>query len=271
MKKSFQRVIATLNLFQGKQSLTIFLLAALFALTACDDSSSASDDRQTKTSSSSSIESATSCKDCEYGTLTDSRDGQTYKTIVIGTQTWMAENLNFETEESYCLDDDAVNCSKYGRLYKWAAAMDGAGTWTSNGKGCGYDVTCSPIYPVRGICPEGWHLPDTTEFKTLFDAVGGASTGGIALKSTSGWKDNDGSSGNGTDAYAFSVLPAGEANDYGRYDGEGGTARFWSSTEANKEKAYDIRLLFHKENVAIDILSPKFYAYSIRCVKDLEN
>jgi uncharacterized protein (TIGR02145 family) len=66
-------------------------------------------------------------------------------------------------------------------------------------------------------------------------------------------------------------LPAGEANDYGRYEGEGGTARFWSSTEANKEKAYDIRLLFHKENVAIDILSPKFYAYSIRCVKDLEN
>src|SRR5574344_499811 len=138
---------------------------AMLAFSACDDSSSASDDRQTKTSSSSSIVSATSCKDCEYGTLTDSRDGQTYKTIVIGTQTWMAENLNFETEESYCLDDDAVNCSKYGRLYKWAAAMDGAGTWTSNGKGCGYDVTCSPIYPVRGICPEGWHLPDTTEFK----------------------------------------------------------------------------------------------------------
>lgn len=244
---------------------------AMLAFSACDDSSSASDDRQTKTSSSSSIVSATSCKDCEYGTLTDSRDGQTYKTIVIGSQTWMAENLNFETEESYCLDDDAVNCSKYGRLYKWAAAMDGAGTWTSNGKGCGYDVTCSPIYPVRGICPEGWHLPDTTEFKTLFDAVGGASTGGIALKSTSGWKDNDGSSGNGTDAYAFSVLPAGEARDYGRYDGEGGAARFWSSTEANKEKAYDIRLLFHKEDVSIDILSQKFNAYSIRCVKDLEN
>jgi uncharacterized protein (TIGR02145 family) len=181
------------------------------------------------------------------------------------------ENLNFETEESYCLDDDAVNCSKYGRLYKWAAAMDGAGTWTSNGKGCGYDVTCSPIYPVRGICPEGWHLPDTTEFKTLFDAIGGASTGGIALKSTSGWKDKDGSSGNGTDAFGFSALPAGQARDYGRYDGEGGAARFWSSTEANKEKAYDIRLLFHKEDVSIDILSYKFNAYSIRCVKDLEN
>ena len=113
------------------------------------------------------------------GTFTDSRDGQTYKTVTIGTQTWMAQNLNYAYTDvpykqgnytsdstSWCYKDDANNCSKYGRLYTWVAAMDSVGTWSTNGKGCGYNKTCSPTYPVRGICPEGWHLP-TEEWQCL--------------------------------------------------------------------------------------------------------
>ena len=120
-------------------------------------------------------------------TLTDSRDGQTYKTVVIGRLTWMAQNLNIETEKSFCFNDDSSNCTKYGRLYTWAAAMDSAGEWSSNGKGCGYKSECSAMSPVRGVCPNGWHLPTKAEFETLFSAVGGDSVAGKMLKSTSGW------------------------------------------------------------------------------------
>ncbi len=171
----------------------------------------------TQSSSSSENISAGSVYDATAKTLKDLRDGKTYKTVTIGTQTWMAENLNYETENSFCYDDDPSNCSKYGRLYTWAAAMDSVGTLTTNGKGCGDKKTCSPTYPVRGICPEGWHLPDTTEWKTLFSAVGGVEDeyyakewngAGTALKSTSGWSEYAGESGNGTDALGFSALPA---------------------------------------------------------------
>lgn len=135
--------------------------------------------------------------------MTDSRDGRTYKTVKIGTQTWMAENLNYTSDSiSWCYNDSVEYCAKYGRLYTWAAAMDSAGTWTTNGKGCGHDSeACSPTYPVHGICPEGWHLPSEGEWKRLLTAVGGSSTAGQMLKSTGGWNKISGwvDSGGSTD------------------------------------------------------------------------
>ena len=214
--------------------------------------------------SSSSIKSSSSkVPEPEGGVLTDSRDGQTYKTVSIGTQTWMAENLNYETTNSYCYSDNVSNCTKYGRLYTWAAAMDSVGSWSTNGKGCGYGKTCSPTYPVRGVCPEGWHLPTQTEWNTLFTAVGGQSTAGKMLKSTSGWY----SSGNGTDAYSFSALPAGYGSDYGYYGNEGDNAHFWSSTENGSYSAYGMYLDYYDDNAYLDN-SVKDYGFSVRCVKD---
>ncbi len=198
------------------------------------------------------------------GTLTDSRDGQTYKTVSIGTQTWMAENLNYEINNSYCYNDNASNCTKYGRLYTWSAAMDSVGTWATNGKGCGYNKTCSPTYPVRGVCPEGWHLPTQTEWNTLFTAVGGQSTAGKMLKSTSGWT----SSGNGTDAYSFSALPAGLRDGNGNYDYEGNLAYFWSSSENNSGYAYYMYLDFNYDNAYLSNYGYKNIGFSVRCVKD---
>ena len=222
------------------------------------------------------------------GSLTDSRDGQIYKTVTIGSQTWMAQNLNYETVNSYCYRDSASNCTKYGRLYTWAAAMDSAGTWSANGKGCGYGKTCSPTYPVRGIicsistvlfgktcsptypvrgvCPTGWHLPTQTEWKTLFTAVGGFGTAGTKLKSTSGWN----SSGNGTDDYSFSALPAGYRGSNGDYAIEGSRANFWSSTEVNSYYAYDAYGMYFYDNSDYAYLysNDKDYGFSVRCVKD---
>ena len=205
--------------------------------------------------------------DADNNVLTDLRDGKTYKAVTIGTQTWMAENLNYETANSYCYNGTSSNCTKYGRLYTWAAAMDSVGTWSTNSKGCGYGTTCSPTYPVRGICPEGWHLPDTTEWHTLFTAVGGKSTAGTMLKSAEGWKDYDGVSGNGSDSYSFSALPAGSGAFGGGYLNEGYFTYFWSSTEYNSLNAYNMSLFRSSANAILNYYY-MYYGYSVRCVKD---
>ena len=226
---------------------------------------------------------ASSCKteagdNCEYGTLTDDRDGQTYKTVKIGEQWWMAENLNYAYTDvpfgygcysdstSWCYDNDAANCAKYGRLYTWAAAMDSVGTWSTNGMGCGYYMECSPTNPVRGICPEGWHLPDITEWNALFNAVGGRATAGIMLKSTEGWISN----GNGSDAFSFSALPAGVRDNYGYFDNVGNLADFWSSTEYSSRNAYNMYLNYYIDYASLDN-NFKGYGFSVRCLKDYES
>jgi len=217
------------------------------------------------------------------GTMTDSRDGQTYKTITIGTQTWMAQNLNYAYTDvpykrgdytsdstSWCHNDSASYCTKYGRLYTWAAAMDSTGTWSSNGVGCGYGNRCSPTYPVRGVCPEGWHLPTRVEFETLFTAVGGQSTAGKVLKSTSGWTTSGwNSGGNGSDAFAFSALPAGGGYSNGGYDYEGDCAFFWSSTEYGSYYAYVMYLYYDYDDASLDD-NYKGNGFSVRCLKDAE-
>ena len=168
-----------------------------------------------------------------YGEMTDSRDGQVYKTVQIGEQVWMAENLNYDynegTAESYCYNNSADSCAKYGRLYLWSAAMDSAAVFGDAGKGCGFGSTCAAgsATVVRGVCPAGWHLPSRAEFQTLFAAVGGEDVAGTVLKSSSGWYNN----GNGTNAFGFSALPAGNRNDFGDFDYAGDLAYFWSATE----------------------------------------
>lgn len=86
------------------------------------------------------------CPDAS-GTLHDERDGQDYKTVKIGTQTWMAENLNYVTGTSWCYGDAESNCAVYGRLYNWETA--------------------------RTACPTGWHIPSDDEWLTLVDNMGG--------------------------------------------------------------------------------------------------
>ena len=245
-------------------------------------SSSAESSSSSVASCSSGVQSSSSVAYVDpstvvKGTMTDERDGQTYKTVKIGTQTWMAENLNYAYTDvpynysgntsdstSWCYSNAAANCTKYGRLYTWAAAMDSVGTWSTNGKGCGYGKTCSPTYPVRGVCPEGWHLPTQTEWNTLFTAVGGQSTAGKMLKSTSGWNSSD----NGTDAYSFSALPAGYRYSSGNFILEGSFASFWSSSESYSRGAYRMALDYN-DNAFLDG-DYKDLGFSVRCLKDLQ-
>ena len=198
------------------------------------------------------------------GVLIDPRDKQLYRVVTIGEQTWMAENLNYKTENSLCGGGNGENegdCSKYGRLYTWAAAVG------KSEDECGYGKTCGLSGKVRGVCPEGWHLPDNTEWNKLFIAVGGQSIAGKKLKSQSGWKDYDGTSGNGTDAYGFSAFPAGLRSYDGLFYREGNNALFWSATEFNSGNAYYMNLSYGNEGAYLSDDS-KYDAFSVRCLKD---
>ena len=222
---------------------------------------------------------------CVYGTLTDTRDGKTYKTVTIGDQTWMAENLNYaytgvpykvigsyvytSDSTSWCYENNPANCTKYGRLYTWAAAIDSVSLVNdvNNPQSCGSGKTCTLPTTVQGICPSGWHLPSKTEFEALITAVGGSLTAGTALKFTSGWSSYEGPSGNGTDAFGFSALPAGRKFNSEVYYFEGSHAFFWSSTEYNSDKAYFMNLFYATDYAFLDNLS-KDYGFSVRCLKD---
>ena len=206
-----------------------------------------------------------------YGTMTDGRDGQTYKTVVIGWQTWMAENLNFDYKVAgasygnWCYGDSARYCSVTGRLYTWAAAMDTAST------GCGLGVECAvSAGRVRGVCPNGWHLPDQMEWETLFTAVG-ESTAGRALRATSGWYNN----GNGTDAFGFSALPSGSRDGGGNFGDAGYKANFWSSsTEGFWSSSQDYTdrapsmLLYYSNAYANQPYDYKNFGFAVRCLMD---
>ena len=219
--------------------------------------------------SSSSSANAGSEYDATANTLKDLRDGKVYKTVKIGNQVWMAENLNFETSASYCYNDSSKYCDKYGRLYTWATAVGKSEEECGPGKECNL-----PSGNIRGVCPDGWYLPNEADFVTLIEVVGGEKDAGTKLKSTSGWNDDDGESGNGTDAFGFSALAAGISN--AGYYGVGSTTSFWGSTECGSEGvpetgngcAYAMWLDYDDVNVSLRSYAAKDLGYSVRCVKD---
>jgi uncharacterized protein (TIGR02145 family) len=173
----------------------------------------------------------------EKGTFTDPRDGKTYKTVTIGKQVWMAENLNYEVSGSKCYDNNSANAQKYGRLYNWETA--------------------------KRACPSGWHLPSDAEWTTLTDFVGGSSTAGTKLKSANGWNSN----GNGTDEFGFSALPGGGGYSGGDFDLVGKGGLWWSATERNAANAWGRYMNYSSALVGRDG-SGKSYFFSVRCVQD---
>ena len=251
-------------------------------LSAGEESSSSSEKSSSSVAanSSDSVKLATPCKtdstdNCEYGSLTDERDGRTYKIVKIGDQWWMAENLDYDPGQggfgdaiydwSWCFDNEPKNCDAMGRLYTWAAAIDSVKLATDEdaSRDCGYDRTCFLPNSVQGICPTGWHLPDTTEWTTLFTAVGGQSKSGDVLRSMSGWFNN----GNGSDAFGFSALPAARRYYYNRFDDYTYGAYFWSATEDDELHAYYMFLRFNFATAEQYNLR-KDHAFSVRCVMD---
>ena len=193
------------------------------------------------------------------GWILDSRDKHLYRTVTIGKQTWMAENLNYEVETgSSCYNDTLSNCQKYGRFYTWAAAVG------KSEDECGYGKYCNlGNEKVRGICPEGWHLPDTTEWGELNKAVGGRETAGKKLKSTEGWNNG----GNGTDDFGFSAVPISYREANGDYRPFGVNAFFMSSEQDTVGNMYDF-YMGHDYTKTDYGHCGKNLAFPIRCLKD---
>jgi len=163
----------------------------------------------------------------------------TGRTVKIGDLTWMAENLNRNTDNSWCSDNDDSNCARYGRLYTWDAAMN--------------------------ACPAGWRLPDTTEWNNLIVAAG--DNYAIKLRATSGW------SYNGTDDYGFSALPGGFRSSRGDFINIGTDAYWWSATELSfagvavvpREAWY--QTMFYRGESMTKSIARKDNGYSVRCVQ----
>ena len=188
-------------------------------------------------------------------TFTDARDGKNYKKVTIGTQTWMAENLNFDvlnTTSDVCYDNSDANCEKYGRLYNWSTAMGGKSSSSISPSG------------VQGVCPAGWHLPSDAEWTTLTDFVG--SNAGTKLKSSQYW-EYYGPSYTGTDDYGFGALPGGRRNSGGYFDGAGYYGIWWSATEGDADYAWSRYMYYDYEYVYWDY-GIKTSLFSVRCVKD---
>lgn len=238
---------------------------AAFAFAACDSGSSS--DSGSAESSPAAADGSTTAgawpymnPAVSYGKITDSRDGQVYKTVVIGSQTWMAQNLNYAVLNSWCYENSADSCSKYGRLYRWSAAMAVDAMYDSLSLG-------ADGIKHQGLCPDGWHIPNDNEWDTLAVAVGGVANkngyddAGEKLKNMTGWELR-----NGTDDYGFSALAAGDFNT--RYfDYSGNFAVFWSASEFKAGDAYEWMLA--DQDYALDRYdNGKEEGLSVRCVKN---
>ena len=146
--------------------------------------------------------------------------------------------------------------------------MDSAAQFSVNaGTKCGYGKVCTPNSPHRGICPEGWHVPTNEEYSSLYKYIGGSNTAGSLLKSTSGWEDNSDKSGNGTDKYGFSVLPADKRDYSGLFSNEGRFAFLWTTSDVASYSAWSQRFSFDKVNSYQSYLD-EYYGHSLRCLKD---
>ncbi|MDR2579869.1 MAG: hypothetical protein LBC85_02605 [Fibromonadaceae bacterium] len=192
----------------------------------------------------------------DKGEFTDVRDGKKYKYVEIGTQTWMAENLNYNANGSRCYGNNLANCEKYGRLYDWAMALDIPSWWNTNLLGAAIAER------VTEICPAGWRLPNLEEWTELVSYAGGNNTAVEKLKTVDHWA----SALDGTDEFGFSVLPSGSfVNNY--FTNVERVAYFWTTTEFNTNIAYS-RCIAIGTNPSVDCLYPKISFLSIRCLKN---
>ena len=195
-------------------------------------------------------------------------DGNTYKTVKIGTQVWMAENLktskysdgstipkitddtewNNNTTGAWCYyDNDAANNAKYGKLYNWYAVSK-----TTNGN--------------KNVCPTGWHVPTDAEWTVLIDYLGGQDVAGGKLKEvgTTNWNSPN---TDATNTSLFTVLPGGARFYVGNYFDFGNSGGWWSSSEDNTYSAW-YRNLSYAHGSAYRNSANKGIGFSVRCLRD---
>lgn len=207
------------------------------------------------------------------GILYDARDGHAYKTVQIGSQTWMAENLNIGNRidsladpsdngiiEKYCYGDSESNCEVYGGLYKWEEMMN-------------YNVN-----EAQGICPDGWHIPTDGEWKTMEIYLGmtqsqaddlnyrGTDQGCQIAANEPLWLNGILDQHYAFESSGLNTLPAGFLSTSAYYYGIVRDNYFWTSTESGTSAYW--RSLGYNSLQIYRALGQKSEGYSVRCVKD---
>ncbi len=193
----------------------------------------------------------------------DERNGQSYNTVLIGEQCWMAQNLNIGTmlngnnnqtdngiTEKYCLNNDSLNCNIYGGLYQWNEMMK---YQTSNGS--------------QGICPNGWHLPSDSEWDEMIMLLGDYQIAGGEMKEKGNEHWNSPNTG-ATNSSGFTGLPGGYRVHFnGSFLSSGFTGFYWTSTVSNTNRAHGKFLHYNSTEISSDT-SKKLNGFSVRCIKD---
>ena len=262
-----------------KKILLGFIAIGLLTFVGCDkddDTDTERTDNQTvnniQTNSNNSSDNGTT----ESSSEAKDADGYTYKTVIIGEQEWMAENLRttkysdgsaipnvtdntewsnlntgawcyYENDSQYY--NTASDGEKYGKLYSWYAVE------------------------TEKLCPTGWHVPTHAEWTVLrvyLTTNGHSGAEGKALKSTSGWKDGwDVTNGNGTDNYGWNGLPGGYSYDDGSFDGSGYYGVWWSSSFSQTSAGDALcHILSYDDGKLGSNGSDKRYGLSVRCLRD---
>lgn len=172
--------------------------------------------------------------------LRDARNNKTYKTVKIGEKTWMAENLNFKTDNSYCYKNKPNNCDEYGRLYQWEIATE--------------------------VCPEGWRLPSDNEWKEM-EITLGMSTEDSEKENT--WRGTNqatqllegGNSG-------FEAKLGGYKNPPANFFLEGIHSFFWTSSATKSGYRVWYRQMIKGNPQILRHNQAKNWSMSVRCIKD---
>lgn len=182
--------------------------------------------------------------DIEYGEYLDVRDSQVYRTVQIGEQVWMAQNLNYKNDnQSFCFDSDTLFCKEKGRLYTWENALK--------------------------VCPEGWHLPDSSEYNALIDFVEKNNNGLPTKKSLTSGTFN---------IFGFSIILGSGYVVRGEYSNEGGgngNSYFWTASETDgldssrpPETFARARGIRTSSNALVKLSWEKIHALAVRCIQN---
>ena len=236
------------------------------------DSAFSSSSSQPVSASFSSSSVAAFSSSSTYGTLLDTRDGQTYQTTVIGTQTWMAQNLNYDTLDgigSWCYSNTTANCATYGRMYAWSTTLKLPASCDTT------SCTIADSTTHQGLCPTGWHVSTESDWETLEAYIGmsatdlasigyrGTNQGTQLQADTSLWLTTS----LGTNTVGFSALPGGAYTLAQGFVYQGADADFWTASENQADSSWHRYL---SRGLATDYRSgyPKTSGFSVRCVEN---
>jgi uncharacterized protein (TIGR02145 family) len=203
-----------------------------------------------------------SCKKNDDSVTVMDADGNKYKTIVIGDQTWMAENLKTTSFQ----DGTPINLITDNTAWSYAGA---AYCWYGNDKATNEDFGILYNYQAvvnsKNLCPDGWHIPSSDEWNKLIDYVGGSNVAGSKLKDngTSYWFSPNSSE----NSYHFSALGGGMRDQFGFFDNMGDNCFFWSSTAFSADKAW-YKVLYYNSSSVLDNYWSKNAGFSVRCIMD---